>query len=421
MLVPIRCVLRRVVLVLLAVLLAIAAGPALASVETGVRGDAGACGPSAACPLDEDVSASSPAPPEAAAARVQLVFFWGIGCPHCEEAKPFLDALVKEEPRLSVESVEVRRDPEGRRRFLETMKRLGATTIGVPTFVVGDSYVVGYLRGETDREVREMVTRALRPAGPGAPTDGRADEIAIPVVGIVDPRTASLPALTVGIGLVDGINPCAIWVLVVLLGILLHVKTTTRMLLYAAGFVVMSGLVYFMFMAAWSTFFALAGLSRIVTAILGGALLVMGAINLKDTIWFKKGPSLVIPDRVKPTLFRRMRGIAQAATVPAAFGGILVLAFMVNLVELGCTIGLPAVYTRILSVRGLGTVARFGYLALYNVAYVVPLMAVVVAFITVRRRVTVTERAARVLKGVSGVLLTCFGALFLAAPEALLG
>lgn len=392
----IGCVARRLLLAALVVLAVLvrAAGIADAAVATIATGDAD---------------------------RARLVFFWGVGCPHCEEAKPFLDALAKEEPRLSIEAVEVRRDPEGRRRFLETMTRLGATTIGVPTFVVGDSYVVGYLRGDTDRELREMVARALRPADEGAPGADHTTEIAIPVVGVVDPRTVSLPALTVGIGLVDGINPCAIWVLVVLLGILLHVKTTSRMLLYAAGFVVMSGVVYFTFMAAWSTFFALAGLSRIVTAILGGVLLVMGAINLKDSIWFEKGPSLVIPDRVKPALFRRMRGIAQAATVPAAFGGILVLAFMVNLVELGCTIGLPAVYTRILSMRGLGALARFGYLALYNVAYVVPLMAVVVAFIAVRRRITVTERAARVLEGVSGILLTCFGALFVVAPEALLG
>lgn len=418
-------VLHRLALSLLAVIVALVAGPPIASGATSATEDAGACGPSAVCPLDEDVSTSSPAPRDVAAARAQLVFFWGVGCPHCEEAKPFVDALAKEEPRLSVESVEVRRDPEGRRRFLETMKRLGATAVGVPVFVVGDSYVVGYVRGETDRQIREMVARALRPASanerPNANTNERAAGITIPVIGTVDPRTVSLPVLTVAIGLVDGINPCAIWVLVVLLGILLHVKTTSRMLLYAAGFVVMSGLVYFAFMAAWSTFFALAGLSRLVTAILGGALLVMGLVNLKDTIWFKKGPSLVIPDKVKPTLFRRMRGIAQAATVPAAFGGILVLAFVVNLVELGCTIGLPAVYTRILSVRGLGTAARLGYLALYNVAYVVPLLAVVVAFIAVRRRLTVGERAARMLKGVSGTLLTCFGALFLAAPEALLG
>lgn len=110
------------------------------------------------------------------------------------------------------------------------------------------------------------------------------------------------------------------------------------MVLYAA-FIVTSGVVYFVFMTAWTSIFALVGFSRIATMILGGALLAMGLVNLKETVWFKKGPSLLIAGRAKPGLLRRMRAIAGAASVPAALGGVLALAFVVNLIELGCTIG----------------------------------------------------------------------------------
>jgi cytochrome c biogenesis protein CcdA len=71
--------------------------------------------------------------------------------------------------------------------------------------------------------------------------------------------------------------------------------------------------------------------------------------------------------------------------------------------------------------RELSTGARYAYLALYNVAYIVPLLAIALAVIAVRRRLTMTERTAKVLKAISGVLLTLFGLLFLAAPELLLG
>jgi hypothetical protein len=209
------------------------------------------------------------------------------------------------------------------------------------------------------------------------------------------------------------------WVLIVLLGILLHVRTRRRMILYAGSFIVMSGLVYFVFMTAWATLFGLVGLSRPATMILGGALLAMGIVNLKEIVWFKTGPSLVIPDKVKPGLFRRMRAIAGAARLPAALGGILALAFVVNLIELGCTIGLPAVYTRILTLRALSPGARYAYLALYNAAYVVPLLVIAITFVVLRRRLSMTERTAKVLKGVSGVLLTSFGVLFLLAPDML--
>jgi len=402
--------------------LAEAAAPdAVASaIDTGCDASGSICG------LDEPPAPAS-APPgdggagEDAASTIPLLFFWGVGCPHCEEAKPFVDALAKEHPRLRVEAIEVRRDPEGRRRFIETMQRLGAGAVGVPTFVAGDAYVVGFAKGDTEAELRAMIDRAARAAPPAGPNASAPRVVSVPLLGKVDPSTVSLPGLTLAIGLADGVNPCAIWVLVVLLGILLHVDSTKRMLLYAGTFVVMSGAVYFTFMVAWATLFALAGLSRVVTMILGGALAAMGLVNLKDVFWFKKGVSLVIPDKVKPTLFRRMRAIAGAASTPAALGGIAVLAFVVNLVELGCTLGLPAVYTRILSLRGLSTGARLAYLALYNTAYVVPLLCVVLAFIVLKRRMVMTERAARVLKGVSGLLLVVFGALFLFAPDVLAG
>lgn len=380
------------------------------------------CGTGSVCGLDELAEPLAPLSGPDASAPVTLLFFWGVGCPHCEEAKPLVDAIAREQPRLRVEAIEVRKDPEGRRRFIDTMNQLGATAVGVPTFVVGRAYVVGYAKGETDTEVRAMVANALRPpsadAGAASTSEPPSQKIVtVPWLGEVDPSTVSLPGLTLAIGLADGVNPCAIWVLVVLLGILLHVETTRRMVLYAGTFVVMSGAVYFVFMTAWATLFELVGLSRVVTMILGAALLGMGLINLKDVVWFKRGPSLVIPDKVKPGLFRRMRAIAGAATTPAALGGIAALAFVVNLVELGCTLGLPAIYTRILALRGLARAPRFAYLALYNVAYVVPLLVVVGVFIGLRRRLVMTEGVARALKAVSGLLLAAFGALFLVAPE----
>lgn len=372
-----------------------------------------ACGTAAACGVPGDPDAGVSAGRAEATTPNTLYFFWGIGCPHCEEAKPVVEALAKERPDLRIEAIEIRQDAAGRQRYIDTMKRLGAEAVGIPTFVVGDSYIVGYTKGESDEQLRALAGLPARSAA------SRREVFKVPWVGEIDSRAVSLPWLTVVMGLADGVNPCAMWVLVVLLGILMHVDNTRRMLLYAGTFVVMSGVVYFIFMTAWSVLFSLAGLSAIVTTILGVVLLSMGLINLKDVVWFKKGPSLVIPDKVKPGLFRRMRAIAHAATTPAALAGITMLAFVVNLVELGCTVGLPAVYTRILSLRGISTASRFAYLALYNVFYVVPLLVVVAVFIGLKRRFVMTERAARTLKAISGVLLVTFGALFLLAPELL--
>ncbi|MDO9017264.1 MAG: NrdH-redoxin [Deltaproteobacteria bacterium] len=290
------------------------------------------------------------------------------------------------------------------------MRRLGVSAAGIPAFVVGREWEIGYSPGVTEARVQAMLRRAH--VGAGAPRT-----IEVPLLGRIEPATVSLPALILSMGLVDGLNPCAMWVLLVLMGVLLQTRDTRRMLRYASVFVTMSGLVYFGFMTAWSALFSLVGLSSAATRALGVVLLVMGAINLKELVWFKRGVSLMIPDAAKPSLYRRMRGIVGAASAPAALGGVAALAFVVNLVELGCTLGLPAVYTRILSLRDLPVGERLAWIGLYNIAYVVPLTGVVLVVVTLRRKVSLGEGAARALKFVSGVALAGFGVLFLVAPE----
>jgi hypothetical protein len=128
----------------------------------------------------------------------------------------------------------------------------------------------------------------------------------------------------------------------------------------------------------------------------------------------------MIPDRAKAGLYGRMRSITAAASLPAAVVGIIALAFVVNLVELGCTIGLPAVYTRLLTVQpNVSSAGRYLYLVLYNLAYVVPLGLVVVVYALTLHRFTLTERGAKVLKTISGLLLTGFGIVFLVSPDVL--
>ena len=377
------------------------------------------CGPAGVCPLDT-LEPETELVPLARTRKATLLFFWGVGCPHCEQAKPFVNRLEAERPALAVERIEVRKDPAGRKRFLETMRRLGVEAGGVPTFVVGDRYIVGFIEGTTEKQVTQLVDDALRGRAATKSTPPSEGLVSLPILGKLNPSAMPLPAFTVAIGLVDGINPCAMWVLLVLLGILSHVRSTRRLLMVGVTFVVMSGIIYFIFMTAWLSLFQLAGLSRQITMGLGVVILLMGLINLKVLAWFKKGISLTIPDRVKPGLYRRMRGVANSVSVPAALIGVAALAFFVNLIELACTLGLPAVYTRVLSLEEqLSSLERYGYLVLYNLAYVLPLALIVVVYAATLRRLALGERGAKWLKGVSGTLLVIFGTLFIVAPDLL--
>lgn len=174
-------------------------------------------------------------------------------------------------------------------------------------------------------------------------------------------------------------------------------------------------------MAAWLNVFLFVGLSRTVQLTLGGVALLIGAVNVKDFFAFRQGLSLSIPAAAKPGLYARLRRIVQAENLTGALIGIVILAALVNVVELLCTAGLPALYTHILSTQSLSTWQYYGYLGLYNAAYIFDdALMVTIAVITLGRH-KLAEREGRWLKLISGAVMIGLGLLLLVKPDLLSG
>jgi len=230
-----------------------------------------------------------------------------------------------------------------------------------------------------------------------------------------------MPLFTVAIGLVDGFNPCAMWVLLLLLSILVNLRDRVRILAIAGTFVLVSGVAYFAFMAAWLNVFEWIGMLRPVQLTLGGLAIVIGLVHIKDFFAFKQGPSLSIPESAKPGIYARMRRIVTAENLPAAIGAAFVLAVLVNLVELLCTAGLPALYTSILTQRGYSTAVRYGYLGLYIAAYMFDDALMVAGVVLSLSRFKLQETGGRWLKLISGGVILVLGLAMLFKPEWLEG
>ncbi len=243
--------------------------------------------------------------------------------------------------------------------------------------------------------------------------------IDLPLFGSVDTTATSLPLLTVMIAGMDSFNPCAFFVLLSLLGLMVYARSRGRMLFVGGVFVFFSGFIYFLFMAAWLNLFLVMGQVALITRVAGGLSLVIAAINIKDFFLFKKGLSLTIPDSAKPKLFDRMRRLIHASSLLSLLLGTTVLAIAANSYELLCTAGFPMVYTRILTLNSLSTASYYLYLVLYNVIYVIPLLIIVVAFgITLGKR-QLTEWQGRLLKLVSGAMMLGLALVLLVNPALL--
>ena len=334
------------------------------------------------------------------------------GCPHCEAAKEFLDHLQREQPSLHIVFHDLAQDRTALQRLRALADARRMTTVGVPTFLIGDKLIVGFLSAETTgAEIRaHLDTRAGRAAD--AP-----ESIKTSWFGELRVSDLGLPLFTIIIGLLDGFNPCAMWVLLFLLSLLVNLQDRRKMALLAGAFVVVSGLVYFAFMAAWLSIFLLIGLSRAVQVGLGGIALFIGAVNVKDFFAWRRGITLSIPESAKPGLYARVRAILQAEQFTGALAGIVILAGLVNMIELLCTAGFPALYTQMLSLQGLSMWEYYGYLGLYNVAYIFDdSLMVAIAVITLSRR-KLQEHAGQWLKLVSGTVMAGLGLVLLLKPN----
>lgn len=241
--------------------------------------------------------------------------------------------------------------------------------------------------------------------------------IEVPLFGRLNVRHLGLPLFTIAVGLVDGFNPCAMWVLLFLLSILVNLKDRVRILAIAGTFVVISGVAYFAFMAAWLNVFLLIGYLRPIQVALGLMALGVGSVHIKDFFAFKQGFSLSIPESAKPGIYARVRKIVTAEHLTAAIAGAAVLAVLVNMVELLCTAGLPALYTNILMQQGLSSAGRYAYLLLYILAYMFDDSLMIAVVVTTLSRTKLQETQGRWLKLLSGLVIAILGLIMIFKPE----
>ncbi len=350
----------------------------------------------------------------AGAAPPDIEVFVRAGCPHCEAAKIFMDELRRERPSLQIVVHDIAENPAGRQRLQALAADRGMTGVGVPAFLIGTELLVGFLTADTTgAEIRARLDRRLQGIAPYRTVEG----IETRWFGELRVGNLGLPLFTIVIGLLDGFNPCAMWVLLFLLSLLVNLQDRRKMALIAGTFVLVSGLIYFAFMAAWLNMFLLIGLSRAIQLTLGGIALFVGTVNVKDFFAWKRGLSLSIPESAKPGIHARVRRILQAENLAGAMASIVVLAALVNVIELLCTAGFPALYTQILTLQHLPTWTYYAYLSVYNLAYIFDdSLMVTIALVTLSRR-RLQERAGRWLKLTSGLVMAGLGALLLLQPN----
>ena len=225
----------------------------------------------------------------------------------------------------------------------------------------------------------------------------------------------NFPLVTIA-GLADGINPCAIGMMVMLLGYLVvfHHKSRRQLIIIGGTYILTVFLTYLVIGLGFYRFISqinVWGAKGFINKIFGTVLLLAGLIQLKDVLWPESPIHLRIPGFAKA----KLQKLVEKASLPAT----VFLAFLVTLVETPCSLPLYVGTANVLAQSGLGLPMVVGYFLYYNLLFVLPLIVILGLVIFGYNLVEMREwehKAEKWMKLVLGILLTSFG-IWLASAE----
>jgi len=353
----------------------------------------------------------------------EVHFFHVPGCSHCEEQEPFNKKLESEYPSINI----TRHDattPAGSALLSEKLEELGVEDepvfpITIITISENQVFISGWVSGgweseeTTGRAIEEALQQCLAGNCPPPAGEEPGDGIVLPFWGDFVPGDYSLPALAVILGLVDGFNPCAMWVLVYLISLIATLRDRKRIWLIVGSFVLASGVLYFLFMTAWLNAFLFIGYVRPVTTVIGLVALGGGILQIRGFIETKGAIVCEVTDEEsrKKTMTRIQKIVSSPITLGTVMG-IIALAFLVNSIEFVCSAAIPAIFTHVLSLAGLTTFQYYGYILLYVVVFMLDDL-IIFGSAAIALTSNLGDRYAKYFRPVGAAILIILGILLL--------
>jgi len=230
-----------------------------------------------------------------------------------------------------------------------------------------------------------------------------------------------LPVFTFIISIVDGFNPCNLFVLTLLISLILS-ESHSRKRIFAVGytFVIIVYIFYFLFMATWLNIFKYIGFVDPLRYTIAGIAIIAGLINCKEMFFYRKGITLMIQDKFIGPLKQKIKNLSKLVkkgSLSTLIGASSILAIFTSLVELPCTAGFPLIYTGVLSgIHLKSSILYYLYLALYNLFYVTPLLVLITVLGYTFHGKQIKKETMALIKFIGGSIMLVLGIILLFNP-----
>lgn len=367
--------------------------------------------------------------------KVNVYVFYNYNCPHCHKALEYFNDLKEKDKQIEVYDYELLHEENAHNRTLynNICNLLDIKIKSVPLIIIGTDYSIGFsdskienlektIKFYKENDYKDIVGISLKVVdennNPIIKYDDDKNYVIDTIFGQINLKNFSLPIITIIMGFVDGFNPCAMWILLFLITMLFNMQNKRKMWILGLTFIGTSGFIYFLFMMAWinvSEFINSITLLRLTVGIFAG---IFGIINLYHYIKERKEDGCtVIKKEKRRFVFDKIKKIVENKYFALAIIGIMILAISVNLIELLCSLGLPMMYTEILSMNNLTTNQYLRYIFLYIIFFLLDDLIVFAISMITLKSTAISSKYNKYSHLIGGIIMLIIGILMIFKPE----
>lgn len=372
---------------------------------------------------------------------LNIYLFYGDGCPHCAAEEKYLNKYLKDHKNIKLYKYEVWHNKENAQKFIDIHEKLNDRGNGIPYLIIGSNTITGYDDEVTPQRIVSTINYYLNmnykdevgiylgvvdPNETGN-EEGHMDgenshysesEFDIPIIGKKNAKDVPILLSAIIIGLVDGFNPCAMWILIFLISMLLGMKDKKRMWILGLTFLVSSALVYFLFLISWLNLAIF--LNKVVYIRLGIAMIavIFGGISVLRFVNRKEDDGCEVVDTKKrKRIITSIKKIVKEKSFPLAILGIILLAVSVNVIELLCSLGLPVMFTEILAINEVKSGMQLFYSIIYVFFFLIDDIIIFVIAMKTLEIKAISNKYGKYAHLIGGIIMLIIGFLMIFKPE----
>ncbi len=365
--------------------------------------------------------------------NINMYLFYGEECPHCHAMLEFLEPYVKSKSNITLYKYEVWHNEENVQKYIDVHKMLDDNSNSIPYLIVGNTIITAFNETKTPETIINAVSfyekvdyRDKVGIFLGIVSDNdkeelsyKENEVDIPILGTMDIKSVPIFLATILIGLVDGFNPCAMWILLFLISMLLGLNNKKRRLALGIAFLLASGLVYFLFLVSWLSLAEFLDKITYVRLAIACIAMIFGTVAIVQFIKSLKSDDgcEVVNTNNRKRIINSIKKIVKEKSFILALLGVVLLAFSVNIIELLCSLGLPVMFSEILTINEVPSGMKIIYSLVYILFFLIDDIIIFVIAMKTLEIKAISNKYGKYSHLIGGLIMLIIGLLLIFKPE----